>query len=257
MSIWLYQDQCNSPEENTIRSDKCIFCKCNLKTIYKETSTWNNHIKEINVCPICGWWAIWESSSNIVLKNDRLSFNLYGTSAVLKKLSLMDIEQPIDEIRQYLLVKYEDRFTMHPRLFEETVESVFKNIGFQTIITSYHNDGGIDVILNDGISEIGVQVKRYKDSIQVSQIREFLGALIENGMTHGIFVTTSKFQKGAYNSIEKFSEQKYKIELMDSDRFYDALKLSGRNLYKNYEDFKDTYGDIELSTVYEDESDYS
>lgn len=257
MSIWLYQDQCNNPKESTVRSNKCVFCQCQLKTIYEETSKWNNHIKKINICPICGWWTIWESSSNILLKDDKLSFNLYETSAVLKKLCLTDVEQPIEDVKQYLLVKYKDRFTMHPRLFEETVESVFKNVGFQTVITSYHNDGGIDVILNDGISEIGVQVKRYKDSIQVSQIREFLGALIENGMTQGVFVTTSQFQKGAYKSIEKFFEQKYKIELIDGNKFYDALKLSRRNIYQSYEDFEETYGDIELSTIYKDESEYN
>jgi len=256
MSIWLYRDQCNAPEESIVKSHICVFCKCKLETIYKETSTWNNYIKMINVCPICGWWTIWESSSNILLKDNKLSFNLYGTSAILKEMCLTDIDQPIDEIEQYLLAKYEERFTMHPRLFEETVESVFKNIGYQTTITSYHNDGGVDVILNDGISEIGVQVKRYKDSIQVSQIREFLGALVENNMTRGIFVTTSKFQRGAYKSAEKFVGQKYKIELMDSDKFYDALKLSRRNKYQNYEEFEAVYGNIDLLTIYEDESDY-
>ncbi len=145
---------------------------------------------------------------------------------MLKKLDLDDISLPLDDVSQYLLAKYEDRFSMHPRLFEEIVASAFRDAGYYARTTEYQNDGGIDVVLDGkGNKTIGVQVKRYKNSIKVSQIREFAGALIENDMTKGIFVTTSKFQGGAYQSISNFKERGIGIELMDSDRFYDALQI--------------------------------
>jgi restriction system protein len=70
--------------------------------------------------------------------------------------------------------------------------------GYDAVATSYSGDYGIDAVLkrSDGL-EIGVQVKRYRSSIVVEQIRSFFGALVLGGYTRGIFVTTSKFQRGA------------------------------------------------------------
>ena len=101
------------------------------------------------------------------------------------------------------MAKSNARFTIQPRLFEETVASVFRTLGYRAVVTSYSGDDGIDVILeNDSGTFLGVQVKRYQDRIKVSQIRELLGALVINGMTRGIFITTSDFQSGAPRSVE-------------------------------------------------------
>jgi restriction system protein len=47
----------------------------------------------------------------------------------------------------YLTVKADARFTVHPRLFEEVVGAAFRNIGYDVLVTSYSNDGGLDAIL--------------------------------------------------------------------------------------------------------------
>ena len=257
MAIWIYKHQDKNPFESIVRSKECIFCMTEMQNIYSATQQWNDFSKSVLVCPVCGWWTTWEQSSNLLRVDDRKAFNLYGASAILKQMDLMNLEQPIDEVKQFLAAKYKDRYLIHPRLFEEVVADVFGNIGYKSTVTAYHNDGGIDVILQDGKkSEIGVQVKRYKNSIQVSQIREFAGALVENGMTKGIFVTTSKFQRGAFNSVENFYKTGLRIELIDSKRFYDALKLSLRDKYRDYENFIELIGDIELPTIYENYTDY-
>ena len=75
------------------------------------------------------------------------------------------------QVRRYLMRKFEARAWMHPRLFELTVTSVFGDLGYRAYATAYSNDGGVDVILEDGSGErIGVQVKRRRDAVEVEQI---------------------------------------------------------------------------------------
>ena len=47
----------------------------------------------------------------------------------LKNLDLNNIDVPVAEVRSYLAAKYEGRFVLHPRKFEETVASVFADFG--------------------------------------------------------------------------------------------------------------------------------
>lgn len=85
--------------------------------------------------------------------------------------------------------------------------------------TGYSNDGGIDLILNDNKSTIGVQIKRTKNNIKVEQIRAFLGAMVINGYSKGIYISTSDFQSGC-NKIALRTG----IKLINANKFYDALK---------------------------------
>lgn len=232
MSIWVYQNKSDETKDSIVKSQLCIFCNSNMQEIYekklKKKNDWNfEHVKRIKICPVCGWWTVIKHyGENGQFCGDPTLFRDYGAVAVLKKLDLTNISTPIEEVSQYLIAKYDDRFTMHPRLFEETVAAVFRNMGYYAQTTAYQNDGGIDVVLEGKDSKIvGVQVKRHKNSIKVSQIREFAGALIENDMTKGIFVTTSKFQSGAFKSATKFEKRGIGIELIDSNRFYDALQI--------------------------------
>jgi restriction system protein len=148
------------------------------------------------VCPVCGWWKFYkvaDSWGDLELEeHDRVDFRF----GVLKVLDLADISLPINQVRSYLVARYDARFSVHPHVFEEVVASVFRDQGYRVRITSYSGDDGIDVILDDAHNgTIGIQVKRYREKIKVSQIREFTGALVIGGHTRGIFVTTSDFQR--------------------------------------------------------------
>jgi len=236
MSIWVYQDTTNGICDNEIlHSKKCIFChnimieKSRKKPLHIEGKC--KYIQYvvvyIRICPVCGWWTAMKK--NIIPEKFYecpIIWEYYGGIAVLKKLDLTDISLPLDDVSQYLVLRYKERFQIHPRLFEEVVAAAFRNMGYYVRVTAYQNDGGIDVILDGKDNQlIGIQVKRYRNSIKVSQIREFAGALIENDMTKGIFVTTSKFQSGAYKSASNYLERGIGIELMDSERLYDALQI--------------------------------
>lgn len=132
----------------------------------------------------------------------------------------------MSEVRAFLAARYEARNTINPRLFEETVASVFVSLGYNATVTAYSGDGGIDVILQKGRERIGVQVKRYQNSICVEQIRSLAGAMLLNGMTQGIFVTTSTFQRGTSDTVNRYDVKGYRIDLVDAPRFFDMLKLS-------------------------------
>ncbi len=126
-----------------------------------------------------------------------------GAIGCLKELDLTDVSVPLDDVRQYLLAKKDSVYEAHPKLFEDVVCSVFKDFGWDARVTAYSGDDGIDVVL-DGHADntVGVQVKRYKkqNKIEAEQIRSLAGALVVNGHTRGVFVTTSSFRKGAWQT---------------------------------------------------------
>lgn len=243
MSIWNYQGNVKDKhliDEGLYFSD-CIFCKTNLitlrddsdfpKNLYRlDPDYFSGHIYAA-ICPTCGWWKVsgdasgWEHGEQF---ND-----YYGAIASLRDLDLTDISTPLEEVRKFLIAKYKARFDLHPRLFEETVASVFRGLGYYSRVTAYSGDGGIDVILEgQDNKEIGVQVKRYRSSICVEQIRSFAGALLIEGYTKGIFITTSHFQSGAGRVAARAALKGIQIELIDADKFFDALKITQ---LENYE----------------------
>ena len=145
--------------------------------------------------PVCGWWLRFRES---ITRGEELEVRTYGGIGALRVLDLSDLRTPIEEVRAFLVARYEERFHVHPRLFEETVGSVFRDLGYSTRVTAYSGDDGIDVILDGPNGEsVGVQVKRYREKINVARIRELTGALVINGLTRGIFLTTSDFAAGA------------------------------------------------------------
>lgn len=229
MSIWSYEDIARPFDEGftalVMERRTCLYCKVLLVdlTDIPVTCDWSRIYTRGRCCPTCGWWYVEE----ILEKNHDDSL---GGFARLRNLDLTDIAVPVSELRNYLLVKFESRFHLHPRLFEETVASIFRDIGYIARVTSYSRDNGIDVYL-DGPDDslIGVQVKRWKGSIKIEQIHALAGALIRNKCTEGVFVTTSSFQRGANREAHLFgSEVGLPIELIDSKRLYDALRLTTR-----------------------------
>ncbi|UGQ48777.1 restriction endonuclease [Massilia endophytica] len=171
----------------------------------------------------CGWWI---AEDRAVLPATRWQYwavTLASMSA-LEEFSLSDIDLPLQEVRRYLMRKFERRAAMHPRLFELIVADVFRDLDYRSAATAYSNDGGIDVILEAGHGQrIGVQVKRQKRTIEVEQIRAFLGALTLGGFARGVFVSSSRFSRGAVRAAEQSTSRIMPIQLIDANRFFDVL----------------------------------
>jgi len=186
-------------------------------------------VGDISLCRSCGWWsasrsggASWPIGNDIVSSVTR-----YGAMGSLKELGLPDIEAPLWEARQFLIKHFERRHELDPRLVEETVVSVFQSLGYQGEATAYRNDGGIDAVLSRGAEPpIGVQVKRTKNKIEAEQIRSFAGALLLHNKTAGIYVTMSSFTAGAQDTVAQFKDKLMKIELVDAERFLEALGIA-------------------------------
>jgi restriction system protein len=179
----------------------------------------------LHVCPQCGWWIAEDRAVLPALHWQHWAITLASTP-VMGELALHDIQLPLQHVRRYLMRRFEARASLYPRLFELTVASVFEDFGYRAQVTAYSNDGGVDVILEDGDGErIGVQVKRQKRSIEVEQVRAFLGALVLGGFTRRVFVSSFRFRRGATGAAQVCSERLIPIDLVDADRFFDMLGL--------------------------------
>ena len=121
------------------------------------------------------------------------------------------------------------------------------DMGYYNLVTSYHADGGIDVILLGSQDEtVGVQVKRSKNSIKVEQIRSLAGALVLEGLTRGLFVTTSRFQRGCKEATDLYSARGLPIELVDSEALFSALRISKREAFLSGEEIQDLVNRVPL-----------
>jgi restriction system protein len=139
-----------------------------------------------------------------------------------------DISQRIAAINQQTRRELHQRLlNMPPDRFEVLVSQLLTALGFEeeTIeVTPYSGDGGIDVrgVLNAaGITRINaaVQAKRWKSNIHTPAIQALRGSLTVH--QQGIFMTTSKFSKGAIAEAEAVG--KTPISLIDGDRLVELL----------------------------------
>ncbi|RSS78977.1 restriction endonuclease, partial [Streptomyces sp. WAC02707] len=98
--------------------------------------------------------------------------------------------------------------------------------GLQAVTTRRSNDGGVDVdaLDPDPISggSIVVQVKRYRNTVPPSAVRDLFGTVQGAGANKGVLVTTSKFGPGSY----AFAEGK-PLTLISGNELVDLLRQHG------------------------------
>ncbi|MGB8942618.1 MAG: restriction endonuclease [Streptomyces sp.] len=95
-----------------------------------------------------------------------------------------------------------DLLVMDPVDFEGLVADLFRVRGMQAVTTQRSHDGGVDVnaVDPDPISggKIVVQVKRYRNTVPPSAVRDLFGTVQAAGANKGVLVTTSGFGPGSY-----------------------------------------------------------
>jgi restriction system protein len=246
MSIWEHRVD-SSVITHPGKKLTCPYCETALShDLAKDLSAPDESIwyNDAYLCQSCGWWYLTRRQEGNIISGlyDGESYSQYyghrvfEGSGSLKSLDLTDMRQPLDEVRTYLRVRYQERFDLHPRRFEEIVASVFHDLGYRSRVTAYHSDGGIDVVLDGPSGEtVGIQVKRYRGRIRVAQVRELVGALVVGGFTEGIFVTTSSFQAGCGKAAERATSKGIAVRLMDASQFLAALEITQRNVYSEGE----------------------
>lgn len=114
---------------------------------------------------------------------------------------------------------------MSPKAFELLVVKLLEAMGYgDGTITAYTNDDGIDGVINEdklGLDKIFLQAKRWKtdETVGAPEVQKFIGAIISHGGTKGVFVTTSKFSKKAY----ELSTASIKFILIDGQRLANLM----------------------------------
>jgi len=250
--IWEYKDIVANDILISYRYNEiyfCPYCRCKLLHFDGEkfsggslgadlSGNYEDRGKRLQVCQKCGWWVI-TIKSGYAYGSYEGSLNVKRGCGCLKNLDKKSINRiPIYELRKYLIANYESKNLMNGRRFEEVVTAIFKDFNYNVVLTEYSGDKGIDIILIEDEKGIntGIQVKRYKNKIEAEQIRSFAGALVLNKMTKGIYVTTSNYRKGAEQTAKDYGEFDMEINLINSDKVYDNLKLSQRKVYSSPDD---------------------
>ncbi|MEA2564286.1 MAG: restriction system protein [Acidobacteriota bacterium] len=238
--IWSYSDHLPGVASRIgFQTRDCPHCKTSLqflgaidfKPAMSSTRVW--------ACPACGWWKIEaerDSSGPTFIPNvDAITLETRYAHATLQNFSVKDWSGPLSDLERYLLVRRSALGEVPPRLVEETVADVFKNLGYSPELTAYSKDGGIDLFLTEPRSgeRIAVQVKRYKDRVGVELVRSFVGAMAFEGVTRGIYIATSGYTRDA-RTLE--TSDLVALELRDGEWLLDALSVTQRAPYSSIHD---------------------
>ncbi|MFJ6834573.1 restriction endonuclease [Streptomyces sp. NPDC091209] len=119
-----------------------------------------------------------------------------------------------------------DLYAMDPIAFEELVADLFRAMGMQAVTTQRSNDGGVDVDALDPTpirgGKIVVQVKRYRNTVPPTAVRDLYGTVQDAGANKGVLVTTSGFGPGSHT----FADGK-PLELIAGPELVDLLHRHG------------------------------
>lgn len=95
-----------------------------------------------------------------------------------------------------------DLFEMDPIDFENLVAELFRAMGMEAVTTQRSGDGGVDVEALDPApirgGRIVVQVKRYRNTVPPTAVRDLYGTVQDKGANKGVLVTTASFGPGSY-----------------------------------------------------------
>ncbi|WP_203622363.1 restriction endonuclease, partial [Streptomyces sp. SID8499] len=119
-----------------------------------------------------------------------------------------------------------DLYEMDPLAFENLVADLFRAMGMQAVTTRRSGDGGVDVDALDPTpirgGKIVVQVKRYRNTVPPTAVRDLYGTVQDTGANKGVLVTTSKFGPGSHT----FAGGK-PLELISGTELVDLLHRHG------------------------------
>ncbi|WP_406169109.1 restriction endonuclease [Streptomyces sp. NBC_00996] len=119
-----------------------------------------------------------------------------------------------------------DLYDMDPIAFESLVADLFRAMGMQAVMTQRSNDGGVDVDALDPTpirgGKIVVQVKRYRNTVPPTAVRDLYGTVQDAGANKGVLVTTSGFGPGSHT----FARGK-PLELISGVELVDLLRRNG------------------------------
>lgn len=121
-------------------------------------------------------------------KKEKLENDLFGKP---KKKTVTENETP----HTLSAINRIDR--MSGEQFEIFMEDYFRKQGFKVERTPLSGDYGIDLIIENDFSKIGVQAKCYSNKVTASAVQEVVTGLRHYGLSGGMVVTNNYFQPAA------------------------------------------------------------
>jgi restriction system protein len=186
-----------------------------------------------NACRLCGWWY---ADYHILAPKSASSFERsYQVCqyAVLKQFTVGNLDIPLGTLRAHIANDPSCLHGVHPRKLEELVADIFSDfLDCDVAHVGKSGDGGIDVIVLDCDNPKVIQVKRRSRSNAVEgvrEIREFLGAMVLQDYSRGMFVSTgrsfSEEAKRAAKEAKKIGAVEC-LELVDCRKLVEILRLT-------------------------------
>ena len=138
---------------------------------------------------------------------------------------IMDIAQNCESI-----------YDISPREFEEVIERVLQDEGFETKLTPQTRDGGCDIIATK--YEMGkpvvfhIECKHYgrQNSVGVNIVRSLYGVQLADQINKTILVTTGHVTRGARKFVD---DQNTMMSVIDVEEIYELIQRSARK-YRGY-----------------------
>lgn len=171
----------------------CPYCGELLVKTSVQTADWQGDLSGMD-CFFCGWtqWHMEESWCSLYDEaQDR--------QAILLERTLSDPDLAISEIRAALSHSPSMAVELTPRRFEEVVHSVYRELGYDAVLTQQSKDEGRDLILfGKSPKDFAiVEVKRYANRVGVELVRQLRGVQLREDAPRAILVTTTGFTAGA------------------------------------------------------------
>jgi Restriction endonuclease len=150
--------------------------------------------------------------------------------SILTELESSDTSLAESEIRAGIVAAPERALLLSPRRFEQVVAGVYRDLGYEAVLTRSSKDRGRDIILYGkvGATYAIVEVKRYKSRVGVEIVRQLRGVQLREGTDLAILVSASGFTLGAEReaSDSRPVRRGYSMMLQDISDLLDQLGLT-------------------------------
>jgi restriction system protein len=247
MTIWNYASVGDLNRLYSILFGTPVCFYCNLRMLggfrsdYVSGRSWGS---DIDYCKACGWWRLKTTFVGEEIGGEGSGVNVNEVctkcaTGILKSLDVADLNTPLHEIKQYLMMKESRIGQVAPRTVERLVADVFRGLGYNCELTGASRDGGIDLFIMEKASGSlsAVQVKRRKHKTEVSQVRSFLGAMAPKRISEGVFVSTGGFTRDSMQYVQELKKADVaQIILRDAEWLLGQLCITKRDEYEGVYD---------------------
>lgn len=198
-------------------------------------------------CLKCNWWYI---QKNITLDNDETDVITYGLSTYEGVICRFD-ETPwikaMRHIEEELAEYHKSLASLKPKEIERLIGEIFCQYHECDVLhVGRSHDKGIDLILVQGDTNIAVQVKhrtRLNKKEGVSPVREFVGALVAEGFTKGLFVSTAvNFSQYAREYVEQVNRNFVPLNLIDINEIREMVGNISADQWSVYDKIWNSHG---------------